>query len=293
MKHATKRFVTFCLAVAMIATLLPATVAKAATKTENVTLYVGEKDDVTNYYDVTKVTSSNKKVVAAARDKENKSHAILTAKKAGTSNVTVATKHGTMKYKVTVKKLSFDVKLSELSECEILITVKNNTKQIFDNAYVTYTLKGADGAVLEKDKKLVDDLLPGKTSYAKIFYNTYDFTVDISQCSGKVTEADRSVSAKYKDCSSKVSITDKVDMDENPGYMTLTLKLKNQISRYVSGRVYIMLYDANDKLIGVRPVAVFLKGSAVNTETVKIDTEYSYPTYDHYKLSARAYSKDY
>ena len=82
-------------------------------------------------------------------------------------------------------------------------------------------------------------------------------------------------------------------MDENPGYMTLTLKLKNQISSSVSGSVYIMLYDANDKLIGVRPVAVFLKGSAVNTETVKIDTEYSYPTYDHYKLSTRAYSKDY
>ena len=101
MKHAMKRFVTFCLAVAMIATLLPATVAKAATKTENVTLYVGEKVYVTNYYDVTKVTSSNKKVVAAARDKENKSHANLTAKKAGTSNVTVATKHGTMKYILT------------------------------------------------------------------------------------------------------------------------------------------------------------------------------------------------
>ena len=28
-------------------------------------------------------------------------------------------------------------------------------------------------------------------------------------------------------------------------------------------------------------------------ETVKLDTKYSYPTYDHYKLAIRAYSKAY
>ena len=84
-----------------------------------------------------------------------------------------------------------------------------------------------------------------------------------------------------------------MDMDVNPGYATLTLKLKNKVSSSVSGTVYIMLYDSGDKLIGVRPLSIFLKGSAVNTETVKIDTQYSYPTYDHYKLATRAYSKDY
>lgn len=293
MKQTMKRLVTFCLAVAMILTLFPAMTAKAAAKTENLTLYVGEAIYVTNYYDVTKVTSSNKNVLTAAKDKEYKSHANLTAKKAGTSNVTVTTKRGTMKYKVTVKKLAFDVKLTQLSEGEVLVAVKNNTKQIFDYAYVTYTLKGADGAVLEKDKKMVDGLLPGKTSYAKIIYSTYDFTIDIGQCSGKVTAVDRSISAKYTDRSSKVSITDTMDMDVNPGYATLTLKLKNKVSSAVSGTVYIMLYDASDKLIGVRPLSIFLKGSAVNTETVKIDTQYSYPTYDHYKLATRAYSRDY
>ena len=82
---------------------------------------------------------------------------------------------------------------------------------------------------------MVDDLLPGKTSYAKIIYSTYA----------------------------------------------------------VSGTVYIMLYDAADQLIGVRPLSIYLKGSAVNTETVKIDTQYSYPTYDHYKVVKAAYSKSY
>ncbi len=82
---------------------------------------------------------------------------------------------------------------------------------------------------------MVDDLLPGKTSYAKIIYSTYA----------------------------------------------------------VSGTVYIMLYDAADQLIGVRPLSIYLKGSAIETETVKLDTKYSYPTYDHYKLAIRAYSKAY
>lgn len=293
MKQAMKRLLTLCLAVAMIAVLLPATVTQAATKAESLTLYVGEKIYVTNYSNVSKVSTSNKAVVAAAKDKENATHANLTAKKAGTATVTITTKSGTMKYKVTVKKLSFDVKLTQLSEGEVLISVKNNTKQTFDYAYVTYTLKGADGAVLEKDKKMVDDLLPGKTSYAKIIYSTYDFTIDISQCSGKVTEVDRSISAKYTDRSAKVSITDTMDLDVNPGYATLTMKLKNKISSSVSGTVYIMLYDAADQLIGVRPLSIYLKGSAIETETVKLDTKYSYPTYDHYKLAIRAYSKAY
>ena len=292
MKKLLKKLTATALLFAMIVICLPTTL-QAATKTENITLYVGEKISYTDYSDVTKVSSSNKKVVVAARDKKNKSHANMTAKKAGTAIVTVKTKRGTTKYKVTVKKLAFDVKMTELSEGEILVAVKNNTKQLFTSANVTYTLKGADSAVLEKDTKSVYDLLPGKTSYTKILYSNYNFTIDISKCSAKVTEADRSISAKYIDRSAKVAIKDSVDMDENPGNATLTLKLTNKSSSSVSGCVYIMLYDADNKLIGVRPVAVFLKGSAVNTETVKIDTEYSYPTYDHYKLSARAYSKDY
>ena len=51
MKQTMKRLVTFCLAVAMMLSLFPAMTAKAATKTENLTLYVGEAIYVTNYYD--------------------------------------------------------------------------------------------------------------------------------------------------------------------------------------------------------------------------------------------------
>ena len=293
MKQTMKRLVTFCLAVVMVFTLLPATAAEAATKTEKITLYVGESIYATNYSDVTKVTSSNKKVVAVGRDKEYTYRANMTAKKPGTSMITIKTKRGTMKYKVTVKKLAFDVKLTELSDGEVLVSVKNNTNHIFDYVEVTYTLKGADGAVLEEDKRMVYDLLPGKTSYDKIFYSTYDFTIAIKKCSAKISSVYRSPEAKYVDRASKLTITDKGNMKTNPGYATLTLKLKNKISSSMSGSVYILLYDKKDRLIGVRTLSVFLKGSAVETETEKIDTTYSYPSYDHYKIVKNVYTKDY
>ena len=59
MKQTMKRLVTFCLAVAMMLSLFPAMTAKAATKTENLTLYVGEAIYVTNYYDVISIDTKN------------------------------------------------------------------------------------------------------------------------------------------------------------------------------------------------------------------------------------------
>lgn len=154
MKKMMKRLVSFVVALAMIATVIPVVNAEAAT-TKKMTLYVGEAVYFTDYGKVSSVTSSKKSVVSAAKDKENNTHANLKAKKAGTSTVTVKTKYGTTKIKVTVKKLAFDVKLTQLSEGSVLVSVKNNTKQAFDYANVTYTLKGADGEILEKDKKLI------------------------------------------------------------------------------------------------------------------------------------------
>lgn len=292
MKKMMKRLVSFVVALAMIATVIPVVNAEAAT-TKKMTLYVGEAVYFTDYGKVSSVTSSKKSVVSAAKDKENNTHANLKAKKAGTSTVTVKTKYGTTKIKVTVKKLAFDVKLTHLSEGSVLVSVKNNTKQAFDYANVTYTLKGADGEVLEKDKKLISDLLPGKTSYTTISYSSYSFTIDINQCSGKISDVSRSLSATYKDRSSKVAITDTEDTQINPGYSTITLKMENKSSSSVSGSVFILLYDEADQLIGVRPVSIYLKGNAVETETIKIDTEYTYKSYDHYKLKTVAYSKSY
>lgn len=286
-----KRIATLGLALLMAVTLLPAVPAQAAEK--KLTLYVGEAIYFTDYATVTKVTSSNKKVLTAAKDKEYPTHANLTAKKAGTSNVTIKTKKGTTKYKVTVKKADFKVKITEVSEGNLVIAVKNNTKQIFDSVSVSYTLKGADGAVLKEDVKLVDSLIPGKTSYERVSYSTYSYTVDAAQCTGKVTVVSRTISAKYTESASKLSIKDSVNMTENEGYATLHLTMKNKGSKAVTGSIYIMIYDSDDELIGVRPYSVYVKGSSTDSDTIKLDTQYTYKGYDHYKIVKTLYTKDY
>ena len=98
MKQTMKKLVTFCLAVVMIITLLPAVPTKAATKTENLTLYVGEAIYVTNYYDVTKVTSSNKKVATVS------SKGAVKGIKAGKAVITVSANGVSKKVTITVKK---------------------------------------------------------------------------------------------------------------------------------------------------------------------------------------------
>ena len=70
MKHVWRKLAAICLAAALFVTLLPGITAEAATK--NITLYVGEQIYFTDYRDVAKVSSSNSKVVKAAKDKENK-----------------------------------------------------------------------------------------------------------------------------------------------------------------------------------------------------------------------------
>ncbi len=286
-----KRIAAFCLTLLMVVSLLPAVPAQAAEK--KMTLYVGEAIYFTDYSNVTKVSSSNKKVLAVAKDKDYPTHANMTAKKAGTSNVTIKTKKGTTKYKVTVKKADLKVSLKQVSDGNVVVSVKNNTKQIFDDVTVTYTLKGADGAVLEKDTMTVSALIPGKTSYARLSYSSYSFTIDIAQCSGKVTAVSRSLTAKYTESASKLKITDSVDMSENAGYATLHLKFKNKSSKSVTGYVHILIYNADNELIGVRPYSVYVKGSATESDTVKLDTQYVYKGYDHYKLVKTLYTKDY
>ncbi|MCM1283729.1 MAG: hypothetical protein NC180_09735 [Muribaculaceae bacterium] len=293
MKKLSKRLLSAFLALAMLAAVLPVVDAQADTKKENLTLYVGEAIYFTNYSKVTSVKSSKSDVVKVAKDKKNNTHANLTAKKAGKSKVTIKTKSGTSVYTVTVKKLDFDVTLTKISEGNILMSVKNNTKQIFDYVEVKYTLKGADGEVLAEDTKLLDDSMPGKMSYANITYSSYSYTVDIEQCSAKAKEVTRSFTATYKNAESKVKVTDSVDMEKNPGYATVTVKAKNTSSKSVKGKVSIVLYDAQGNKIGTRPVSFYIKGSATDTETVKIDVSYVYTDYDHYEIEKCLYFKTY
>ena len=134
MNKLTKRIVSVFLAVAMIVTILPPVTAQAA-KTKSVVLYKGEVVEVSdNFYSTVKSVSSSKKaVVAAKKDSKRNYKAILTAKKAGKSTVTLKTKKGTFKYAVTVKNYDFTVSFKNIGNDYLLMSVKNNTKTTFDD----------------------------------------------------------------------------------------------------------------------------------------------------------------
>ena len=90
--------------------------------------------------------SSTKKAVATVKANKSKKQYTISAKKAGTSVVTIKGKdyYGhtqSLKIKVTVAEPKFDLKLQKLDGNYILIRVKNNTKATFDRLAVRYSLK--------------------------------------------------------------------------------------------------------------------------------------------------------
>ena len=288
MNKLTKRVLSVFLALAMIVTILPPVTAQAATKTEKMTLYKGEVLEVSdNYYSTVKsVSTSKKSIVAAKKDPTRDYKAILTAKKAGKSTVTVRTKRGTFKYVVTVKNYNFAVSFKDIGNNKILMTVKNNNKHTFDQVQFTYTLCDASGDVVEKKEKTLYDLLLGKKSYETI--SVYGLDFDLSQCTAKPKEAYRHIDAKYTNLASKVKVT--ATENTTSDYTEITLKMKNNSKLSARGTVFVLIYDSQDNIIEMKEVYVgTLDAGNVKTESVKI---YSYVgEYDHYEIVPAVYAK--
>lgn len=288
MKQMMKGILTFCLTAAMIVTLLPATVAQAATK--NVTMYKNEAFYFTDYGKVSKVSSSNSKVVKAAKDKENERHTNLTAKKTGKSTVTIKTSYGTTKLNITVKKLDFSVKVLSIVGSNAVVEIKNKTAQTFDSIFVDYTFKGADGAVVKQDTEKIYRVPAKKTVYTNIYVGSAQAELlDLASCTAKVSSVSHDPSYIYKDLSAKVKATVKDETDDGTK-VTFSVTTKNTADQDVMGYNYVLIYDANDTLIGVDKLSIFLDAKATNTATSGYISRYTYPAYDHYKIVTQAYS---
>ena len=294
MNKVMKKLLCACLALAMLITIIPPVTAEAATKTEKMTLYKGEKYYLTNYNTVTGVSSTKKSVVAIAKDKKYDTHANITAKKAGVSTITVKTKRGTMKYKITVKNLAVTGTLRDMGNGKLLLTVKNKTKSTFSSVTLEYTLKNEAGEVVEKDKVNVYDVVAGKTVYKSIWYSTYNYTVDVSQCSVKAVSDDRNPTCTYTNRSSKITASVEETISDN-GDVEFSVKSKNTLKKdRVNGYHYIILYDAQNNIIGLETVSIYLNAGAVSTDTAKYIAPYNtQQPYDHYKLITVAYSYKY
>lgn len=287
MKQTMKGLVTFCLTLVMIVALLPATVAQAAAK--NVTMYKNEAFYFTDYGTVSKVSSSNSKVVKAAKDKENERHTNLTAKKTGKSTVTIKTSYGTTSLNITVKKLDFSVKVLSVQGSNAIVEIKNKTAQTFDSILLDYTFKGTDGSIIKQDTEKVYRVPAKKTVYTSIYVGSSQAELlDPASCTAKVSSVSHDPSYIYKDVSSKVKATVK-DEKDNGSNITFSVTTKNTTSQNVTGYNYILIYDANDTLIGVDKMSIYLEKKATNTSTSGYISKYTYPAYDHYKIVTQAY----
>lgn len=290
MKLFFRRIAATMLALAMVISLLPAAPVQAATQTKSMTMYVGEAFSYTDYSTVKSTSSSKKSVVSVKKDSSNPKYAIFTAKKAGNATLTIKTKNGTTKIKVTVKKLDMTVTMKDLGNGYIYVSVKNNTKQVFEDVTVNYSLADADGNEVKADDVRIYTLLPGKTSYNTISYNNYSYSVDVANSKAVVSEVDRSPSRSYKDVSSKIKAT--VSDESGDDSVVVSITTKNNYSDYASGNNFILIYNAEDQVIGCTSRSFYLKSKASDTTSVTLYLNL-YPGYDHYKVITRGYNSKY
>ncbi|MCR5097704.1 MAG: hypothetical protein K6B14_02010 [Lachnospiraceae bacterium] len=301
MKNVLKKIALLMLAVSMTvpaasALGIPAASVAEAASTEKITLYVGEKFAVSG---VKSIKSGNSKVVKAGTDKSSGYVTrYMIAKKAGTATVTTKSSYGnyTTKYKVTVKKNPCTAtikwsayKMSDTSKYgEAFITIKNSSSQIFDDVEVRYTLKKADGSVIEEDTKSAYSGIAGKGK-AYIILSGVDKT-EVADMSVKVTGLTHYPNYNYKDVTSKV----KVETSEEAADKEIKVQLtaKNTTKSSVSGSAYFVLKDGSGEVIGVKSASTFyLKSKATDTSVEKtLDIAY-YPGYDHYEVENYFYTK--
>lgn len=282
MKKWMKKLLTLCLAAAMVVTALVPVTAEAATKTKSLTLYKGEAFYITDYSKVKSVSSSKKSVVKVAKDKENNTHANIFALKSGKATVTIKTGYGTKKYVITVKNPSFSVKLKDMGDGNVLLCVKNNTKQTFEDVEVQYTLKDADGNPCQSEVEKLHDVVAGKSVYKTIYYSTYSLSVDFSKSSAKVVSVFHNPNYKYTNQSSKVT----TKVKENGDKLAITSKNPSK-SVSISGANYVLFYDESGKIIYESTDYFYLSKGAVDTSSIYAPSSLSY---DHYVVKTVAYS---
>lgn len=297
MKRLGKKLLSFCLACVMALTIVavmePVT-AEAAVKKQ--TMYVGEKIERYLYGTTIKsVSSSNKGVVAVAKHKSHKFAYTMSAKKAGKATITAKYKYGskikTEKIEVTVKKVDIQISAQQIDGGYALLKIKNNTKQTFDKVFFKYSFKDTAGNVVEEKEEYVLYVPAGKTAYETVYLGI-DAEIDYSKSSYKATAVERNPQYTYKNATDKEVIVKKTGVTEDESYVRFKLTRQNKLARPVTGVNYIVIYDAENHIIGLDKRYLYLdkKETSTSYEISFSKSEYSHPTYDHYEVITQAYS---
>ena len=294
MKKMMKRLVSFVVALAMIATMIPVVNAEATT-TKKITMYAGEAFyTYVSGQEVKSVSSSNKSIVKASKDSDYKRQVNLTAKKAGKATITIKVKGYdnktvTYKYAITVKKLSFDTSFVSAAGGYVCVGVKNKTAQTFDKVVIQYTFKDANGEVVAQNTNTVSRVLTKKTAYTNIYVGSSNMElIDLSQSSVKVTAVAHEPDYSYKDVSTKITVTPK-DEVVNDRSVTFNITSKNTTNQYIMGYDYVMIYDEAGTLIGVEDYSLYLDKKETKTYSGASFYFSKYPNYDYYEIVTNAY----
>ena len=296
MKNFMKKLALLMLAVSMTvpaasALNMPqASIAEAAS-TEKLTLYVGEQFDVIS---AKSIKSNKKSVVKTGKTTEGgyvKYYMI--AKKPGTATVTVKSKYGgSTKYKVTVKKnqCKATMKVGGYKYGEVIISLKNNSAQTFDNVTVKYTLKKTDGSLYEEKETTISYVIAKKTAYRKLSLKS-KADVDLTQSSIKVTGVTHNPNRTYKDITSKVKVTE-TSKTEAEKEIEININAKNTTKQSASGCVYYLIKNSNDELIGVESNSLYLSKKSTESASKSIYKD-MYEGYDHYEMVSAFYCSKY
>jgi hypothetical protein len=241
------------------------------------------------------VTSSDKTIVKASKDSDLKFALDLTAKKKGTATITIKYKDikgksQSTKLKVTVKKASITCKAEPLADGYVLFTLNNKTKQTFDRAYIKYDLKDSNGETMKSEEDVyVTDLVAGKTAYYEVYVGK-DKDIDYSASKVSVTALTHDPNYTYTVCTSKNIKIVATNETEDEKKVTFTIKQKNATSQTLDGKYYILIYDADDNIIGMDDSSIYLSKKETKTNSYETSIYKStYPTYDHYKIVINAY----
>jgi hypothetical protein len=292
-KGLLRKWVTMCLALAMVLASIAPGKVQAANK--SLTMYVGEAFEGYLYgTTISSVKSSNAKVVKAAKVSDRKYAYTMTAKKTGTATITVKYKTSgktkTYTVKLTVKKLAVDITTQSLDGGYVLFKIKNNTAQSFNKIAFSYTLRDANGTEVAANTTTSLYAVSKSTTYETAYIGS-NVQFDDAQSSVTVTAATHDPSYTYKNTTKSQLVVTTKDEEKSGNTINFSIISKNKLSKNVCGTNYIMLYDANNNIIGVETSYINLSKKETRTSSASLYvSEYTHPTYDHYEIVTRAYS---
>ena len=292
-----ERILSAFLAMAMVVTLISPVTTQAASKKQKMTFYVGEEYGLRNqsFGWITSVSSSNKKVATIKLDKDDPVKYTIKAKKSGTTTLTISGKNYMNKSKkvqiaLSVKKPDITFKAQNLVESTYkLVTIKNKTQTTFDSITYQYTFKNSAGQIVAQDTDTVYRVMAGKTAYRQVLVGDYD-DIDYSKSTFKITGYDRSPDWTYKVVNAKQLSVKMVKEKYLYGIDEYYYEAKNKVNQEVSCEVYILCYDANNKLVNVDCAAIDLDKKQSLKTHARIDSLWI-SQYDHYKMIYQGYYK--